>query len=115
VDTKLGGEVDIEEVDEKFYDDLQYRYNIIVDDWGRYEVREALRKTNELVNWGNKYINDSKPWSESDPKKVKQILTNCFSLLWTAFYLYTPVFPHRLPDFDKAIEEKKKMILFSRI
>ena len=115
VDTKLEGVVDVEETEKSFFEDIKYRNSLIVDDWGRYEVREALRKTNELVNWGNKYINDTKPWSEKDPAKVKQILTNCWSILWTAFSLYTPVFPHRISDFNNAILERKKMILFTRI
>jgi methionyl-tRNA synthetase len=81
--------------------------------WDSFKPREALQKTNELVKFGNKYINDTKPWSSNTSE---QELCNLITLILTVNSLYVPLF-----GFEKSNETlsligtNKKQILYNRI
>lgn len=84
--------------------------NEIVDLWNKLLIKEALEKTNVLVKFANKYINDEKPWSNTN---CLGVLSNLYFLLEKVAVRYEYVFPHR-NDLEE-IKKKKKVILFSRI
>ena len=76
-----------------------------------FKIKDALQKTNELVKWANKYINDKKPWSIETPQEV---LSNLYYLIVKVSGIYEWVFPHR-DDMIASIKQKKKVILFNKI
>lgn len=98
-------------------DSFNESLNVYVDEvkslWESFKVKEALQKINEIVRFGNKYINDNKPWSSST---YEVELANLQTLLITVNNLYTPVF-----GFDKTneihtlINNGKKIILFNKL
>lgn len=113
VDTKLNGEV--EQPADDFYNFLNTRFKGIDKSWYELNVKDALSQTNKIVGFANIYINENKPWSETDPAKVKEILSNLYYLIQVISYFYHPVFPHKRELVDKAITDKKKVILFEKL
>lgn len=81
--------------------------------WSKFEFSTAIEKTNELVTFGNKYINDEKPWS--NPDKRDTVLSNLYYLLKQTAVLYSPVVPDKASQVLQALEDRKKVILFNRI
>jgi methionyl-tRNA synthetase len=81
--------------------------------WSEFRVKDALKKTNELVKFANKYINDVKPWA-SENYEVE--LSNLLTVLITVNDLYVPLFGNkRSNEILDIIHAGKKEILFSRI
>lgn len=110
VDTKLNN--DILNPEDSFKSTVEAYINDSKSFWDKYKIREALQKTNELVKYANKYINDEKPWNSEN---YKQVLGNLYYLLKEVNKLYIPVFPDKCKETDIAIELKKKVILFNKI
>lgn len=90
------------------------RYRIDISTlWDEFKVKDAFKKTNELVKFANKYINDVKPWS-SDNYEVE--LSNILVVLITVNDLYIPLFGiKKCNEISKIINAGKKEILFNRI
>jgi methionyl-tRNA synthetase len=82
--------------------------------WRDYKIREALLLTNEIVDEGNRYFNDSKPW-ETQNRNYHDELSDIYYLLQNVTELYRPVIPHRYDEIKRCLEEKKKVVLFPRI
>ena len=110
IDTKLEGNIS-DNFSDEFINYVSSSRNAIIDLWGSLSIKEALEKTNELVKYGNKYINDEKPWSNEN---YETVLVNLYFLINTVAELYTYVFPYRQDVFE-AIKAKKKAILFTKI
>ena len=112
VDIKCGGVIKYPpEVD--FNNTINLYKNEISTLWDNFKVRDALLKTNELVKFGNKYINDVKPWASST---YDIELSNLVELIKTVNLLYVPVFgTQKSKEISKIIESGKKEILFNRI
>lgn len=111
-DIKCGGKInrlpdtDFNDTINKYKDDISTL-------WSEFKVKDALRKTNDLVKFANKYINDVKPWA-SENYEVE--LSNLITLIKTVNILYIPVFGNqKYKDISKAIESGKKQILFNRL
>ena len=110
VDTKCSGELLPPDLD---FRDKVIEWDEAVDElWLAFNVKDALTKLNELIKFGNKYINDTKPWSSDD---YKQTLSNLYYLIKVAATAYAPVFPNREEEIHQAITNKKKVILFTKI
>lgn len=80
--------------------------------WDEFKVKDALVKTNELVKYANKYINDKKPWASEN---YEQELSNLKHLLIEVNELYKPVFVNKCDSISQIIEEGKKQILFNKL
>jgi methionyl-tRNA synthetase len=81
--------------------------------WFEFKVKDALQKTNSLVKYANKYINDVKPWV-SDNYEIE--LANLLYLILAVNISYIPVFGYKkYNEISAAIEIGKKHILFNRI
>ncbi len=80
--------------------------------WRFFRIKEALQQTNDLVKFGNKYINDTKPWASEN---YLEILSNLVVLIKTVNDLYRPVFPNKCEYIETAIENRKKVIPFQKI
>lgn len=99
--------------EDKFVEIVNDYHSQISNLWNNYHIKDALRLTNELVKFGNKYINDNKTWSSLN---FELELSNLKYLLITVNKLYFPVFGsthcNEISDF---IELGKKQIIFSKI
>lgn len=80
--------------------------------WLEFKIKEAAQKTNELVKFANKYVNDEKPWLNEN---YLQILSNIFYLIETVNSLYEPIIPNKYEEVKLALEGKKKQIIFNKI
>lgn len=111
-DIKCGGK--IKYLPESEFNDTINKYKDDISTlWSEFKVKDALRKTNDLVKFANKYINDVKPWA-SENYEVE--LSNLITLIKTVNILYIPVFgSQKYKDISKAIESGKKQILFNRL
>ncbi len=99
--------------EDSFNDTINSYKDSVVDLWDNFKVKDALCKTNELVKFANKYINDNKPWA-SENYEVE--LSNLYSLLLVVNTLYIPLFGvEKTNEFLNVIEGCKKQILFDRI
>lgn len=106
IDTKLDGNTI--DVDNDFSDLVRKAESNVKQLWEDFKIKEALQKTNELVKFANKYINEVKPWALTDSSKE---LSNLYYLIGIVNKLYTPV----LPNIEESLKLKKKSILFNRI
>jgi len=77
--------------------------------WNTFKIKDAILKTNEIVKFANKYINDYKPWASDNHK---QELSNLVFLLEIVNELYKPVIN---TDISEIIKSGKKQILFNRL
>lgn len=81
--------------------------------WESFEIGEALNKTNSIVKYLNKKINDEKPWSDTK-KGWTTILEISYALLYVN-KLYRPVIPGKYDIIKKALVDCKKVIVFPKI
>ena len=113
IDKKLGVETHLES--EKSFDAEVYPMHYDAHkNWVHFEIREGIKKTNELVKFANNYINDKKPWL-LDGEELKTVLGNLYYLVQIINHLYKPVFPKVCGEVDVAIADKKKMIPFKKL
>lgn len=83
--------------------------------WDFFEIQTALKETNWILKFGNKYINDEKPW-EKDKENYAQVLSNLFYALTEATELYLPVLSlNTYALITDALRSKKKAIIFPKI
>ena len=80
--------------------------------WNRYDIHAAIREIMNLVSWGNKYMNDEQPW-KSESGNIQ--LNNLYHLLNVASHALFPVIPDKAVEAISSLQEKKKIVLFSRI
>jgi len=111
-DIKCGGRVNC--LPESDFNDIINKYKDEISIlWNEFKVKDALKKTNELVKFANKYINDVKPWASTN---YEVELSNLSTLLLTVNTLYVPLFGiKRCNEISKIIYSGKKEILFSKI
>ena len=105
--------IDLTKIERIFSSEIGIRVESIQNDWKSGDISYALEKTRGLVSYGNKYINDQKPWS--NPETAEVILTNLYYLLCVIAELYEPVIPDAIFNVKKALIEKKKAIIFARL
>jgi len=112
IDIKSEGKIKVVPLRD-FADTIQNYRKEITDLWNEFKVKDALKKTNELVKFGNKYINDTKPWASTNSDFE---LSNLYLLLITVNEFYIPLFGNeRCGEISKIIDAGKKEILFNRI
>lgn len=80
-----------------------------------FKIFEAIQLINELCSFGNKYINDKKPWELDKATEIKNILINLRILLEKVIQLYSPIIPDSSDKALKALKNQEKIILFPKI
>lgn len=109
VDIKCDG--NLTDVDDDFKSQVLGFQTEVKSLWDSFKIKEALSKTNEIVKFANKYINDYKPWSSDN---YKQELSNLNYLLTVVNELYRPAI--NICDIVAvAIKNGKKQILFNKL
>ena len=81
--------------------------------WDEFNIRGALQLTNDLVKFGNKYINDNKPWEGG--ADYEPVLTNMYWMVGILNELYAPVFPGKCSRAVRHISDRKKCVLFDKL
>lgn len=80
------------------------------------ELFEALQVISQLTEWGNKYIDEHKPWEkEKSSAEVAETLNNLSLLLAKVNLLYTPFLPESAAKATQALQKREKIILFPKI
>lgn len=105
--------VSLDKAEQYFVAEVGLRVESIASSWSDFEISYALEKTQALVSFGNKYINDQKPWS--NPEVLDVTLNNLYYLLHYATELYEPVIPEATEKIRFALFAKQKAIIFNRI
>jgi methionyl-tRNA synthetase len=80
-----------------------------------YEIKVAADVINELSTFGNKYIDDNKPWLETDISKVEVVLNNLSYLLSAVNDLYSPILPESTEKAKVALKNREVIILFPKL
>lgn len=79
-----------------------------------FNLRIAYSEAAKVIIWANKYITEERPFS-ADCMNPEIILNNVYYLLKNISMYYQIVLPDSAEAIGKAIEEKKKAILFTKI
>lgn len=80
-----------------------------------FAIKEAAEVVNELFSFGNKYIDEAKPWNSNDSNKDFEVLNNLSFLLYEGIKCYTPIIPEAASRALLALENKDPVILFKKI
>ena len=80
-----------------------------------YEIKVAADIINELSTFGNKYIDDNKPWLETEKSKVEIVLNNLSYLLNIINELYSPILPETTERAKEAWANREGIILFPNL
>ncbi len=84
--------------------------------YDEFELQLAAQEANELATFGNKYIDDNKPWEkEKNPEEVGAVLNNLSYLLAIVTDLYSPIIPEATAKAKEALAKREKIILFQKI
>ncbi len=113
-DTKANGWTDGTAAD-NFNKDLHVLFEYkILKAWDKLDVKEVFRLVNEMVMYGNEYINEHKPWTLQG-EELYQVLDNLLMLLLVVNDNYRPLFPDESEAIYQAYGVRKKIIAFKKI
>jgi methionyl-tRNA synthetase len=94
-------------------DEFVSRANAFYED---YELQQAVQTANGLSDFGNKYVDETKPWEKTvTPDKAAEVINNLSYLLAKVTELYAPVIPDAAARAEEALEKKEKIILFPKL
>jgi methionyl-tRNA synthetase len=77
-----------------------------------YNLYEAAQRINGLLTYGNKYIDEEKPWNQEYPEVV---LNNLHYLLLVASELYQPILPVSSQRALEALRAQQPVILYTKL
>lgn len=81
-----------------------------------FQLFEAIQEVTQLVDFGNKYITDHKPWEkERSIESVTEVLTNLAYLLGKVNDLYEPILPDSVGRAREALAKQETIILFPKL
>lgn len=78
------------------------------------DIKEAYRLVNELVKFGNEYINKHKPW-ELAGDELHKVLNDLLTVVLLVNDFYKPLFPDECALIYQAYCDRKKVIAFKKI
>lgn len=81
--------------------------------WNSLNINGALAVAIELLDFGNKYMNDREPWKNPDTEE--ETLNNLYYLLLNASALLAPAIPGVCRGALNGLAANKKVILFQKI
>lgn len=82
--------------------------------YGDYDIFSAVARTNELITFGNRYVQEKEPWRKGDAEAAV-ILANVSLLVQEATALYEPVIPDGAAKAMESIRTKTKIVLYPRL
>ena len=105
-----------EAVDARFKNEVDRIEKKAKEAYESYELQDAAVATNELATYGNKYIDDNKPWSKDlSPASCQLILNNLSYLLSKVIELYEPIIPVSAEKARGMLQRVEKGVLFEKL
>jgi methionyl-tRNA synthetase len=81
-----------------------------------FELQQAANVINTIADFGNKYIDQHKPWEKTVTQAQAQITLNNLSyLLANLIELYQPIIPQASARAKEALATRSKIILFTKL
>jgi len=80
-----------------------------------FDLNSAADDLTKLSNFGNKYIDEKKPWSESSTEEVEKTLNNLSYLLSELVEHYEPFIPESCIKAKEALSKRETIILFPKL
>ena len=103
-------------LDKEFKEDVDSyvsKFTELMDD---NDVSEAYKVIKTLSTFGNKYIDDNKPWEKSSTVESRNsVLNNLSYLLYNLIKSYKFIFPEKCKIAEESLIKKEKIILFNKI
>ncbi|BCR22002.1 methionine--tRNA ligase [Borrelia sp. HM] len=92
----FGDKIDKLEIKENFWQEINFKYERILNFFQKTELKSALREILEISRIGNKIFQDREPWKTKDntPKETKELLLNLIYLIKDLSILISPFIPH---------------------
>lgn len=113
-DSKANGKTDGSAAN-NFTRDLHMLYEYKISKaWDELDIKEVYRLVNDMVKYGNEYINDKKPW-KLEGEELYQVLNNLLMLLLMVNDNYRPLFPVESEAIYQAYGVRKKIVAFKKI
>lgn len=103
--------IDDSYIDENFRLDIENKLSEISNEWQNLNISKAIDLTNAILKFGNKYINNSKPWSE----EYIIPLNNLYFLIEKCTKYLEPVIPDSCKAVRECLKSKKKAIIFPKL
>lgn len=99
------GRFTIKEVNEDIMKNIKDAYNFIGSEIELGNMNSALKKILDIVELGNEYFDDNKPWLllKSNPQEAKQVIGSCLYIVINLCNLLEPFIP-------KGAEKLRKML-----
>jgi methionyl-tRNA synthetase len=76
---------------------------------------EAIQVAYDVCSYGNKYIDENKPWSIEDKAQAEKVLNNLSYLLSEVIKLYSPIIPEASVKAKEALINRQTIILFPKL
>ncbi|AYE36447.1 methionine--tRNA ligase [Borrelia turcica IST7] len=91
----FGDKIDKIDIKKVFWEEINYKYERILDFFNKTELKAALKEILELSSMGNKIFQDREPWKtkDSNPDATKELLTNLIYLIRDLSILISPFIP----------------------
>lgn len=105
---------DFEKVDDEVravVDEAARRFEALFED---FKLFEAIQIVNDLCSYGNKYIDEQKPWQDEDLNRAQTTLFTLGYLLKKVIELYNPIIPQASEKAAEALENQETIILFPK-
>jgi len=89
-------------------DDLQIKYDDVINDYNVLNFREAVKKILEISSKGNKYFQEHEPWKliNDSREDTQKIVNTCFNLIKDLTILLKPILPKFTEEIEKQINLK---------
>jgi len=109
-------QIKIEEViniDEKIFNQITKTKRIIDEKMGEFKFHEAVAVLWELISFGDKYLNENKPWEKTNNSRSQ--IANGLFILKNVSELLQSFLPETSEKIKQSIEKKEKINLFPRV
>lgn len=106
---------DSQRVEEKFKTTVDSHIQSANKNLDEFRIFEAIQDIFELCSFGNKYIDENKPWISEDKEQVELVLNNLSFLLKAVIEVYKCIIPDSANKAEKALESRTPEILFPKI
>lgn len=103
--------IDESYIDKNFKTEIESKISEVINEWQNLNISKAIDLTNSILKFGNKYINNTKPWSEEHIVP----LNNLHFLLEQCTNLLEPVIPYSCKLVRECLKSKKKSIIFPKL
>jgi len=84
-------------------------------DMQKIKLFEALEEIWKLISFGDKYVEENKPWQIADKKKLEAVLSNLLYCISEIAELIAPFLPETSEKIKNQIKSGKSEILFPRL